>query len=236
MLFDLARPNVPNTEKFRFQLRLDAPVIDDRKHVSIDPICYKKVVIPTGLVLENEHVRLEPLAQRHAADFFEFGNDPAVWQKAGRSNQMPTLEATLTYIDEALHGEVGGAPFAIVEQKNARAIGSTRYFDISEKDRKLEIGWTWIGRDYWRSHINTNCKFLLLQYAFEQAGALRVQLKADAENDRSRAAILRIGGTYEGTLRHLRIIEGVPRSVSYYSILAEEWPAIRTRLMEFGAL
>ena len=187
-------------------------------------------MISRELVLENTHVRLEPLAHRHAPDLFAAGNDPEVWRKAGRSNQMSTLEATHDYIEEALSGEVGGVPFAIIDKRTQKAIGATRYFDISEKNRALEIGWTFIGRAYWRTHVNTNCKLLLLQYAFESAGMLRVQLKADEANDRSRTAILRLGATYEGTLRNCRIIEGVARSASYYSILVEEWPSLKARL------
>ncbi|MFN2527721.1 MAG: GNAT family N-acetyltransferase [Candidatus Baltobacteraceae bacterium] len=187
-------------------------------------------MIRKDLVLENEHVRLEPLEPRHASDLFEAGNDIEVWRKAGRSNQMSSLAATFEYVDDALHGQIGGVPFAIIEKQSAKAIGSTRYFEISEHDGKLEIGWTWIGRKHWRTRINSSCKFLLLEYAFETAGVQRVQLKADAANDRSRAAILRLGATYEGTLRNFRVIEGALRSVSYYSILRDEWPSVRARL------
>lgn len=143
---------------------------------------------------------------------------------------MGSLAATLEYINDALHGETGGVPFAIIEKHSSKAIGSTRYFEISERDGKLEIGWTWIAPKYWRTHINSSCKLLLLQYAFETAGVQRVQLKADAANDRSRTAILRLGATYEGTLRNFRVVEGVLRSVSYYSILREEWPSVKARL------
>jgi len=187
-------------------------------------------VIPKDLVLENEHVRLEPLELRHASDLFEAGDDPAVWYKAGRSNQMSSLAATLEYINDALYGQTGGVPFAIIEKHGSKAIGSTRYFEISEPDGKLEIGWTWIASKYWRTHVNSNCKLLLLQYAFETAAVERVQLKADAENGRSRTAILRLGATYEGTLRNFRVVEGALRSVSYYSILREEWPTVKARL------
>jgi RimJ/RimL family protein N-acetyltransferase len=121
-------------------------------------------------------------------------------------------------------------PFSIVDKRSERAIGSTRFADISEEHRRLEIGWTWIAKAFWRTHVNTDCKYLLLQYAFEHAGMQRVQLKADSKNERSRAAMLRLGATYEGTLRDFRIIAGVTRSVSYYSILRDEWPPIKTRL------
>ena len=192
-------------------------------------------MIPKDLVLESERIRLEPLHARHARDLQEAGNDEAVWAKVARSNPLTTLDSTLRYIEDAVQGKSvpDGIPFAVIDRAGAKAIGTTRYFDISANDRKLEIGWTWIGRRYWRTHVNTECKFMLLQYAFEQAGAVRVQLKADSENDRSRAAIARIGATYERTLRNFRVSEASIRSVSFYSILDTEWPAVKERLQTF---
>lgn len=202
--------------------------------VSIDSICYNGTVIPKDLVLEGERVRLEPLTFAHAADLFAAGNDPDVWRGAGRSNQMPTLERACEYIAEAAFGCIespGAIPFAIVERSSRRAIGSTRFFEISALHRRLEIGYTWIAREFWRTAVNTECKFLLLRYAFEEAGIRRVQLKADAENTRSRTAILRLGASYEGTFRDFRVLEGRVRSVSFYSILESEWPAVKARLL-----
>ena len=202
--------------------------------VTIDPICYNDgVTIPRDLVLENARVRLEPLDFRHAADLFAAGKDAEVWSKTFRGHQMPSMDATLRYIGEALYGSVtspGGVPFAIIDKATQRAIGCTRYFDISETDRRLEIGWTWLSREYWRSHVNATCKYLLLQYAFEEAGFNRVQFKADSENDRSRAAIVRIGAAYEGTFREVRSFGDSMRSVSCYSILACEWPVVKERI------
>lgn len=185
--------------------------------------------------MESERIRLEPLHQRHAHDIQEAGNDEAVWAKVARRNPLTTFEATLAYIADAVEGTSvpDGIPFAVIDRSSGKAIGTTRYFDISAHDRKLEIGWTWIGRRYWRTHVNTECKFLLLRFAFEQARAVRVQLKADSENDRSRAAIARIGATYEGTLRNFRVSEGSIRSASFYSILDTEWPMVKERLQSF---
>lgn len=192
-------------------------------------------MIPKNLVLEGEGVRLEPLGFAHAPDLHEHGNDDEVWRASARSNPMTTLDRTREYIAEAVYGNKespGGVPFAIVDRATGRAIGATRFFDISETERHLEIGWTWIGRAHWRTAVNTECKLLLLQYAFETAGMRRVQLKADSENSRSRNAIARIGATYEGTLRDSRVIEGAYRSTSYYSILADEWPAVKGGLSD----
>ena len=191
-------------------------------------------MIDKDLTLEGECVRLEPLSFAHARDLFAQGNDPEVWRGAGRSNQMPTLERACEYIGEAVFGCVespGAIPFAIVEKQSGRAVGSTRFFEISYPHRRLEIGYTWIGRAFWRTAVNTECKFLLLRYAFEEAGMRRVQLKADAENARSRTAILRLGASYEGTLRDFRVLEDRVRSVSFYSILQDEWPSVKARLL-----
>ncbi len=212
---------------------------DRIRDVTIDSICYNEgVTISRDLVLEDARVRLEPLDFRHAADLFAAGNDTEVWSKTFRGHQMPTMEATLRYIGEALYGNAtspGGVPFAIIDKAIQKAIGGTRYFDISQADRRLEIGWTWLARDYWRTHVNTACKRLLLQYAFEEAGFNRVQFKADSENDRSRAAILRLGAAYEGTFRDVRGFGDSMRSVSCYSVLAREWPAVKKRLTEAGS-
>lgn len=192
-------------------------------------------MIPRSLVLENAVTRLEPLDFRHAADLFAAGNDEELWRKAFRGHQMPTMEATLHYIGEALYGNVsapGGVPFAIIDKATRTAIGCTRYLDISPEHRRLEIGWTWIARAYWRTHVNTNCKLLLLGHAFEVARAVRVQFKIDSRNDRSRAAVERLGATYEGDLRAFRSYDGGFRDSSCYSILQSEWPGVKKGLLE----
>lgn len=190
-------------------------------------------MIPRNLVLEDERVRLEPLDFKHAGDLFLAGNDEELWRLTWRKNPMSSLVATQRYIGEAMYGTEtapGGIPFAVIDKASDAAIGGTRCFDISQTDRKLEIGWTWLARRYWRTHVNTSCKYLLLQYAFETAGVVRVQFKADAENDRSRGALERLGAVYEGTQRNARILEGSVRNVSYYSVIAAEWPALKSRL------
>jgi RimJ/RimL family protein N-acetyltransferase len=122
-------------------------------------------------------------------------------------------------------------PFAIIDLVSQKAIGSTRFLDIQPANKGLEIGWTWLGQDYWRSVRNTECKYLLLSYAFEQQGAIRVQLKTDRRNQRSQLAIERIGGVKEGMLRqHMIMPDGYLRDSVYYSILDGEWPGVKKRL------
>jgi RimJ/RimL family protein N-acetyltransferase len=122
-------------------------------------------------------------------------------------------------------------PFAIIERASGRAVGSTRFLDISEQHRHIEIGWTWLGRAYWRTALNTECKYLLMKYAFEELKCIRVQLKTDLRNVRSQRAIERIGGVREGVLRKAVIIkDDYQRWSVYYSILDDEWSGVKAML------
>jgi RimJ/RimL family protein N-acetyltransferase len=188
----------------------------------------------TPVTLEGKHARLEPLALAHADDLFVAAQDADVW----RYMPVPTprrVDDVRAWMQEALELHARGAvlPFAIVDLTTGRAMGSTRYLDISARDRHVEIGWTWLGKKYWRTPINTVCKFLLLQYAFETLGCIRVALKTDLRNERSQRAIERIGGVREGVLRRVVVMhDGYERSSVYYSILDDEWAEVKKRLQE----
>lgn len=186
----------------------------------------------TPLTLNGKHVRLEPLAQQHLADLLQAGQDEEIWRYM--LIPMPFTTADMQqWLDDALARQAIGdtLPFAVVDARSGRAIGSTRYLDISEKDRHLEIGWTWLAREYWRTPVNTECKYLLLRHAFDDLHMIRVQLKTDARNERSQRAIERLGAVREGVLRKAVITSsGYQRWSVYYSILDDEWPAVRSRL------
>lgn len=199
-----------------------------------------------AVTLSGRHVRLEPLAERHAADLAEAGSDAEIWRYMPRA-PLSNVEDALEFIRTALEAAKDGSqvPFAIVDRASddrsdassvdsrGRAIGSTRYFDIRREHRGLEIGWTWLGRAWQRTAANTECKRLLLEHAFEELGALRVQLKTDARNLKSQHAIERIGGVREGVLRaHMVMPDGFVRDSVMYSITAAEWPEVRRRLQE----
>ena len=144
-----------------------------------------------------------------------------------------TADEMAAYIETALDEQTRGVslPFAIVEKAEGRAIGSTRYGNIDCKHRRVEIGWTWVARDWQRTAVNTEAKYLLSKHAFETLGCIRVELKTDSLNERSRAAILRIGAREEGIFRnHMITASGRVRHSVYYSIVDEEWPAVKTRL------
>lgn len=146
---------------------------------------------------------------------------------------LVTEEAALRYVEHAestlKRGEA--LTFAVTKAGDGEAVGTTTFFDGSSSDRRLEIGSTWLGRSVWRTAINTEAKLLLLRHAFETLGCLRVQLKTDIRNERSQAAIARLGATREGVLRaHMRRLDGTQRDTVMYSIIADEWPAVQTRL------
>lgn len=181
--------------------------------------------------LEGSGVRLEPLTKRHAGDLLRAASEPAIWR------WMPSLISSQDdlerWIGDALNAQSAGSeyPFAVVDTRSRRAIGSTRYMDVSEAHRGVEVGWTWYAHSTWGTSVNPACKYLLLRHAFERWGAIRLYLKTDSLNERSRAAILKLGARYEGDLRNHRIRpDGTYRHSSYYSILDSEWPGVKRGL------
>ena len=185
----------------------------------------------TPVVLEGRHVRLEPLAKEHLAGLARVGLDEELW----RWIPVPvrTAEELDGYIETALEEQKRGVslPFALIEKSSGRAVGSTRYANIDRTHHRLEIGWTWVARQWQRTAANTEMKYLLLRHAFETLKCMRVELKTDSLNDRSRAAILRIGAREEGTFRnHMITANGRIRHTVYFSIIDSEWPGVKAGL------
>lgn len=183
------------------------------------------------VTLEGSHVRLEPLARCHLPGLAEVGLDPELW----RWIPVPvrTRDEMGSYIETALEEQERGAslPFALVERSTGRAIGSTRFANIDRFHHRAEIGWTWVARQWQRTPVNTEAKYLLLRHAFETMGCIRVELKTDSLNERSRAAILRIGAREEGIFRnHMITASGRIRHSVYFSIIAPEWLSVKARL------
>lgn len=178
-------------------------------------------------------IKLEPLTLDHLNDLVKVGLDPAIWEASPRS--IVTEDDLRGYVESAVIDAERGVsmPYAVILNQSGQAIGSTRYGNIDSANRRLEIGWTWIGRRWWRTGVNTECKILLLQNAFERLGCARVELKTDSINRRSRNAILRIGAQEEGTFRkHMLTASGRWRDTVYYSILDDEWPVVKKKLLE----
>ncbi|GAA2233666.1 GNAT family protein [Streptomyces amakusaensis] len=188
---------------------------------------------PSATVLTGHHVRLEPLTRAHLPDLFDAGGgDDEIWRWQGGPTPR-TREELGERLDEVLAEAERGkyVPFAVMHLAGGRAVGWTTFLDVDAVDERLEIGWTWYGREYWRTAVNTETKLLLLTHAFEELGMGRVQLKTDHLNERSQAAIARLGARREGVLRrHRRRPDGSWRDSVYFSILADEWPPVKERL------
>ena len=187
---------------------------------------------PIGPVtLEGRHISLEPLAERHARDIFEAMQDEDVCRYLSWPPPK-ALDETLALIRQAedLTARRESVVFAQIWKATGRAIGSTRLLDVRPNDRQVEIGATFLAREYWRTPANTESKFLFLRYCFETLGCIRVALKTDGRNIRSQEAITRLGAVREGTLRKHMNLRGYQRDTVYFSILDTEWPAIKTRL------
>ena len=184
------------------------------------------------VTLQGTRVRMEPLSlERHFAGLLEIGLEPELWRWT--LNVCKTREDLMAYLREALdmQSDWSALPFATVDQATGRVVGCTRFGNIEPKHRRAEIGWTWVGKPFQRSHVNTEAKYLMLRHAFETWGCVRVELKTNALNRKSRDAILRIGAKEEGTLRkHATSDLGVVRDTVYFSITDDEWPAVKKRL------
>jgi RimJ/RimL family protein N-acetyltransferase len=183
------------------------------------------------VTLEGSVVRLEPLSLDHLPGLTMVGLDAEIWRWMPQLVQSPADMRTL--VDEALAAAEAGTelPFATIELASGRPIGSTRFLNIEPRHRRLEIGWTWLAPAWQRGPFNTEAKLLLLRHAFDKLGALRVEFKTDALNDRSRAALLAIGAFEEGTFRqHMIMPNGRRRDSAYYSVIEEEWPRVRQHL------
>lgn len=195
------------------------------EHATASPLIVEPVT------LRGQVVRLEPMTIDHVAALSQVGLEPDLWLWI--PNSVTTAEEMRGYVLTALDERRRGVsmPFVIIDQSSDRVIGSTRYGNIDGLNRRLEIGWTWLTSAHQRSGANTEAKLLLLTHAFETLGAIRVELKTDALNEKSRKAIARIGAVEEGTFRkHLITHTGRVRDTVYFSIIDTEWPLVKARL------
>ena len=186
------------------------------------------------VTLQGKYVRLEPMTEAHVPGLAELGIGQPFWDFMvyGR---METADDMREWVKDILARAEKGTdvPFVAIHIDSGRVAGASRYMNIMPNDRGLEIGGTWYGPEYQRTVVNTECKYLLLQHAFEKLGCIRVQLKTDSRNERSQKAIERLGAVKEGILRnHMILPDGYYRHSVYYSILDTEWPAVKKRLEE----
>ena len=179
--------------------------------------------------LEGRFVHLEPLSDAHVKGLAAIGLDETIWQHmpyGDMGDEADIRRWVRELLDRATRGT--DIPFAVIHLASGRVAGATRYMDIRPADRGLEIGGTWYGKEFQRTAVNTECKYLLLRNAFEEMKCIRVQFKTDSRNLRSQRAIERMGAIREGVLRnHMILPDGTIRHSVYYSILESEWPGIK---------
>lgn len=186
---------------------------------------------PEPITLSSGAVRLEPLTPGHVAGLEAAARDGALWTL--RVTSVPAPGETAAYVDAALKGQAEGhmLPFAVRDAASGAIIGSTRYHDIVPAVERLEIGYTWYGRQWQRSHVNTTCKLVLLTHAFETLGARLVGWRTDNFNFASQRAIERLGARKDGVLRHHALRrDGTVRDTVMYSLAAGEWPEVKAHL------
>ncbi len=188
------------------------------------------------VTLEGRHVRLEPLTRDHVDALWSVADDPDLWRHT--LTRIRTRDELAAYVLAALAEQALGTalPLATIDRATGRVAGSTRFINVSQRDLRVEIGHTFVGRAFQRTAVNTEAKLLMLRHAFETWGCVRVELRTAARNERSRAAIRRLGAVEEGVLRrHARMHDGTWRDTVFYGVLDSEWPAVRARLEELLA-
>lgn len=186
------------------------------------------------IILENQRACLRPLQPGDLENLMPAASSDPMMLRFSRA-PIHTPELLQQFIDESVQERTSGIRYPlIVFDREAQAFaGSTSFAAVSNKDQRLEIGWTWFGKTFQRTGLNRNVKFLMLQYAFEQLQFERVELKTDERNHASRLAIEKIGGRFEGVLRsHVLLPDGYRRNTVYYSILKSEWPAVKNGIFK----
>jgi len=187
------------------------------------------------VTLSGRVVRLEPLQLEHAALLADVGIDPELWRWI--PSAVTSAAEMVDYVKTALDEQARGVslPFVISDATNGAVIGSTRFGNIDRANKRVEIGWTWYTPSAQRTGANTEAKRLLLTHAFETLGTNRVEFKTDVLNMKSRTAIARIGAQQEGIFRrHIITSSGRVRDTVYFSIIREEWPTVKQRLLEMA--
>lgn len=184
-----------------------------------------------NVTLIGKTIKLLPLESKHKEDLLETLMNPYIWEFTWRKNA--TYDDIKHLIEQAIQNQLHGTqlPFVIVELMSEKIIGTTRMGDIDMINQNAEIGWTWLTPTYWRTGVNTECKFLLLNYCFEQLALVRVQFSISGYNIRSQRAIERIGATKEGIFRkHRRDTQGRFHDNVFYSITDNDWPEVKSTL------
>jgi RimJ/RimL family protein N-acetyltransferase len=190
------------------------------------------MIFDNDIILEDSAVILRPIVPSDKDSFRSIFFDPPLWEyTVSKVTTEAELDNFITESKTNITNKVRRA-FAIVDKLSGEIAGTSSYGNFSETDRCVEIGWSYLGRKFWGSHVNSHAKFLLLQYAFEQMNMNRVEFKTDDANPRSGRALIKIGCTKEGVLRSKNLLHnGRMRDTAYYSILISEWPTVKERFL-----
>jgi RimJ/RimL family protein N-acetyltransferase len=206
----------------------------DRQSHSVDQAHTLNLVWDLQPTLSGRIARLEPLAARHREGLFAVAGHEQIWQywPVAPGNSRGEFDQ---WFDGCLQAAQTGESFhfATVAADDGALIGSTSFCTVRQEDRGIEIGWTWLTPSAWGTGANTEVKFLQLRYAFEALGVIRVEFDTDAQNARSRAALSALPAQFEGVLRNLTIrpSDGTKRSSAYFSVIDDDWPAVREQLL-----
>ncbi|MFI7013127.1 GNAT family N-acetyltransferase [Streptomyces sp. NPDC050164] len=186
-------------------------------------------------LLENEHVELHPISESDREPLRKIAFDQRIWTYfVSRVESDTDFD---TFFDAMLADQSSGkrAVYIIVDKSTGQTAGSSSYGNLAEADRRLEIGWSWLGVDFQGKGVNRWAKYLLLKHAFEVMGAERVEFKTDVLNAQARAGLRNIGAYEEGVMRSFNPMpEGRRRDAIYYSVLRAEWPSVRDQLGRLG--
>jgi N-acetyltransferase len=185
----------------------------------------------SDLVLEGERIKLAPMKLEHAPELHRI-NHPEIW--AYMFSEISTLHEMERWVSAAvkLREQRLALPFVVMLKETGQIVGTTRLYEINERHKSCELGSTWYGKDFQRTFVNTETKYVVLQYCFEELGMIRVQLKTDERNVRSQKAIERLGAVKEGVMRNERILaSGYVRNAVLYSITSDEWAGVKQELL-----
>ncbi|MDP5274229.1 GNAT family N-acetyltransferase [Chengkuizengella axinellae] len=191
-------------------------------------------MLETQIILEGKRVRLIPASYEHLNELFMASNHREIWTYS--PSTISKIEHMEKVMNKWMESKEQGFryPFVIFDKNTNEIVGSSSYLDISLHNRNLEIGGTWLNPKVWRTRINTECKYLLLKYGFEDLNLVRVQFRTDTRNDRSNLAIQKIGAKFEGSFRQEMILhDGYIRDSNVYSILDNEWVNVKEKLLGF---
>jgi N-acetyltransferase len=189
------------------------------------------------VTLEGQHVRLVPLERAHLEGLVRAADAEEIWRWTGQGN-LRGREAMAAHIERVLEAQSKGVllAFTVLARPDLTPVGMTGFVEIVRPNAWVEIGGTWYHPSRWRTPVNTECKLLLLRYAFETEGCHRVELKTHLRNERSQAAIARLGAVREGVRReHMLLQDGSWRTSVYFGIVVSEWPEVKARLEAFLA-